>query len=103
VSIQGNGRTTPSFSPFSILPAENFMKVKVQAIGILEEEIPPPWQGTGGEISFESPVSLHYLLTEFLKIRDTDKVVLVNGKYRTPIYELQDGDEIQIFPRLDGG
>ena len=59
--------------------------------------------GPRGEISLESPVTLHYLLTEVLKIRDTDKVVLVNGKYRTPIYELQDGDEIQIFPRLDGG
>jgi molybdopterin converting factor small subunit len=79
------------------------MKVKVQIIGILEEEIPLPWQGPRGEISLESPVTLHYLLTEVLKFRDTDKVVLVNGKYRTPIYDLQDGDEIQIFPRLDGG
>ena len=60
-------------------------------------------QGPKGEISFGSPVSLHYLLTEVLKIRDTDKVVLVNGKYRTPIYGLQDSDEIQIFPPLDGG
>jgi molybdopterin converting factor small subunit len=79
------------------------MKVKVQIIGIWEEEIPPPWHGLRGEISLESPATLHYLLTEVLKIRDTDKVVLVNGKYRTPIYDLQDGDEIQIFPRLDGG
>jgi molybdopterin converting factor small subunit len=49
-----------------------------------------------------NPVSLQSLLTGVLKIWDTDKVVLVNGKNQTPIYELQDGDEIQIFPRLDG-
>jgi hypothetical protein len=85
------------------IPAESFLKVKVQIIGILEEEIPPPWQGPRGEIFLESPVTLHYLLTEVLKIRDTDKVVLVNGKHRTPIYGLEEGDEIQIFPRLDGG
>ena len=79
------------------------MKVKVRIIGIPEEEIPPPWQGPRGAISLESPVTLHYLLTEVLKIRDTDMVVLANGKYRTPIYGLEEGDEIQIFPRLDGG
>ncbi len=84
-------------------PAENFMKVEIQVIGMLEEDISLPWPGRRGEVSMERSTTLHYLLTEVLKIRDMDKVVLVNGKYRNPMYDLQDGDEIQIFPRLDGG
>ena len=79
------------------------MKVKVEIFGFLEEQIPHSFEALRTEFSLEGPVSLHYLLTEILKIRDTDKVVLANGKYISPNDNLHDGDLIQIFPRLDGG
>jgi hypothetical protein len=79
------------FSLFEI-PLENFLKAKAPILGFWEEDISSPWRDPGGEISLKSPVSLHYLLNEILKIRDTDKVFLVDGKYRTPVYDLQDGD-----------
>ena len=79
------------------------MKVRVELVGHFEEEIPPDFSGSPAEVNLETPITLHYLLTEILKIRDTDKVVLTNGKYMALNYVLHDGDRVQIFPRLDGG
>ncbi len=79
------------------------MKVRVELLGHFEEEIPPGFKGSSAEVNLEPPITLHYLLTEILKIRDTDKVVLINGKYMALNYDLRDRDRVQIFPRLDGG
>jgi molybdopterin converting factor small subunit len=79
------------------------MKVHLEIIGPLDEDLPEELKATPRELSLPEPTSLHTFLTEVLKFRDTDKVVLVNGRYRAPNEALRPGDRVQIFPRLDGG
>lgn len=56
------------------------MKVRVEIFGLLADEIPHNFKAPRGEFFLEAPISLYYLLTEILKIRDTDEVVLINGR-----------------------
>lgn len=79
------------------------MKVYLELIGPLDEDLPLELKASPRELSLPEPTSIHAFLTQVLKFRDTDKVVLVNGRYRAPNEELRNGDRVQIFPRLDGG
>ena len=77
------------------------MKVRIELFGFLKDST--NFQDFPSEFFFEGLISLDYLLNEILKLKDMDKVVLVNQKYVPPNYSLREGDVVQIFPPLDGG
>jgi hypothetical protein len=79
------------------------MNIQVEIIGFLEEEIPSSLKGPKVELNIEKTTNLYDLLTKVFRILDTDKVVLVNGLYQPLNYNVQNSDQIKIFPRLDGG
>lgn len=60
-----------------------------------------------GQNEFETEISsgmnLEKLL-EYLGIaRDLAKIVFVNGLFKPLTYQLEDGDEVSIFPPVGGG
>jgi hypothetical protein len=58
--------------------------VRVEIFRLLGDDIPHNFKAPQTDLSFEKPIFLYYSLTEILEIRDTDKVVIINGSYRAP-------------------
>ncbi len=79
------------------------MKIRIQVIAFRREAFPPTVKGDSFEQSLEGPLPLQDLFEKVLKIHPSEKVVLVNGRYVSPGYALQENDLVQILPMLDGG
>ncbi len=79
------------------------MKVKIELIGFRKDHASLEGKGPSFEITFENPISLRGLLDTVLNIQSLDKIVLVNSKYVSPNYSLQEEDLVQIFSPIDGG
>jgi sulfur carrier protein ThiS len=60
---------------------------------------------TGQEerITIDEADSVKDVLKHLNIVKSNDIVIMVNGKRRQPDFLLHDGDEMAIFPMLDGG
>jgi molybdopterin converting factor small subunit len=79
------------------------MKVLIEVFGPLRNCACLKAKNGSFALSLENPIPLHYLVNQRLRLRDIDKIVLVNGKYVAPNYCLREGDTVQIFSPLPGG
>ncbi len=79
------------------------MKVKIEWIGFRKGPAPVESMGHTSEMVFEDPISLRGLLDGILNVQSLDKIVLVNGRYVSADYSLQENDLVQIFSPVDGG
>lgn len=79
------------------------MKIRIEVFGFSVENFPPDGKGHAFDLAVEHPTSLHTLLATHLNVDPTDKTILVNGRYVSPGYSLEDGDLVQILRMLDGG
>jgi molybdopterin converting factor small subunit len=100
-SISDLLRATNFVNNSSPLHGKNFTNLKSQCYVKLADMFKE------GNISLNilEPSIVDDLTQELLavKLKDMDKVVLVNQKYVPPNYSLREGDVVQIFPPLDGG
>jgi molybdopterin converting factor small subunit len=79
------------------------MKITIEVVGPLRDDLPVESKNGLRELSFRYQPSLSHVVNVVLHLGDVDKIVLVNGKYVTPHYSLNDGDRVQIFSPLPGG
>ncbi len=79
------------------------MRIRIEVFGFTLDRFPPGGKGHAFDLSIDPPTSLHSLLATSLQVDVTDKTVLVNGRYVSPTYCLQEGDLVQILRMLEGG
>ncbi len=79
------------------------MNVRIEVFGFTVREFQPDGKGHAFDVWLDQPTSLHDLLATHLHVDPADKSVLINGRYMTPGYSLQDGDLVQILRMLEGG
>ena len=65
--------------------------------------VPQMFRGGSVSFEFESPPTVHRMLTVVLEIKALDATVLVNGSIVGAGYTIQEGDEVHILPPIAGG
>ncbi len=79
------------------------MKIRIEVFGFTLDRFPLGGKGHAVDLSIDRPTSLESLLATSLQIDTADKTVLVNGRYVSPNYCLQEGDLVQVLRMLEGG
>ena len=79
------------------------MKAQIYVYGFLKNFVPPRFRHPPVALEFDSPLTVHKILTVILGLKTLDHTVLVGGKIVNTGYALQDGDEIHIFQMMAGG
>lgn len=95
----------PSGTVYCLLPVDEDreMRVKVKLFATLVVYVPSAEPGVSFEVELPNGSSLSYLINQLnLPERET-KVIFVNGHMQPLDYQLQDNDEVGIFPPIGGG
>ena len=79
------------------------MDVTIEVFGPLNDSARLTLKNGPTDLCLEHEMSIDYLVNEFLGLRASDKIVLVNGAYVPANYTLKQGDTVQIFSPLPGG
>ncbi len=79
------------------------MNVEVKLFATLQRYHPDTAAGESFEVMLPEPSSIGDLI-EKLGIREREvKITYVNGRARSEMYRLNEGDEVGIFPPVGGG
>lgn len=79
------------------------IKVNTKLYATLQRYNPEVAAGESFEMTLPESSSIGDLI-EKLNIREREvKITYVNGRARSEMYRLQDGDEVGIFPPVGGG
>jgi len=79
------------------------VKIEVRVHGYLKLRLIEKLRHASAFLTLEKPTAIHYLVDCVLEIQPPEAIVLVNGRYSSPDYILQDGDSVYIFSPLAGG
>ena len=79
------------------------MQARIYVYGFLKNIVPSRFRHHPAALEFDSPITVHKVLTVILGLKIPDSTVLVSGKIVNAGYAVQDGDEIHIFPPIAGG
>lgn len=82
---------------------EKFMHIKIKLFATLVNYIPGTVAGVPFDFELADKATISKLV-ESLKIpRKEAAIIFVNGKNKTLQHELNNGDEVSIFPLIGGG
>ena len=79
------------------------MQARIYVYGVLKNSVPPRFRHPPVAHDFDSPITVHKVLTVILGLQTLDNTVLVGGKIVNSAYAVQDGDEVHIIPPIAGG
>jgi len=95
----------PSGTVYCLLPVDEDreMRVKVKLFTTLAHYVPDVKPGEPFEFDLQNGTTLSDLMNQLnLPERET-KVIFINGRMQPLDYQLQDNDEVGIFPPIGGG
>jgi sulfur carrier protein ThiS len=79
------------------------MQARINVYGFLKNFVPSRFRHPPVDFEFDSPITVHKVLTVILGLQTQEHTVLVGGKIVNTGYVLQDGDEVHIYPPIAGG
>lgn len=79
------------------------MQVRIEVYGFLKKIVPQRFRSGPVALEFESPPTVHRILTVVLEIKELDATVLVNGSIVGAGHTIRDGDVIHVFSPIAGG
>jgi len=79
------------------------MRVKVKLFATLVVYVPSAEPGVSFEVELPNESSLSDLMNQLNLPQRETQLVFVNGRMKPLNYQLQDNDEVGIFPPIGGG
>lgn len=79
------------------------MRIKVRLSSTLVHYVAAARPGIPFEVELAEGATLADLINQLKLPPDEVKVAFVNGRTRPPDFQLQDGNEVGIFPPIGGG
>ena len=79
------------------------MRVRVRLFASLAAHAPGAEAGSAFEVELAGAGRISDLIVRLEVPEREPRVVFVNGRAQAPDYQLQDGDEVGVFPAVGGG
>jgi molybdopterin synthase sulfur carrier subunit len=79
------------------------MHVSVKLFATLVEYVPGTEPGASFKVEIPDGISLSGLMKKLDLPEREAKIIFVNGHIQSPDYQLQDNDEVGVFPPIGGG
>jgi molybdopterin converting factor small subunit len=79
------------------------MLVRVKLFVSLVDYVPGSKSGEPFEVRIQDSAALSSLLNQLKLPQEEAKLLFVNGLSKSPDYQLQNNDEVGIFPVIGGG